>query len=346
LFYNIQQTSYYCDFTLESAAAGFEKVAAYEKEDLVEEERKNMKKMWSYILKEQIAPIRWSMKMWTRYNIAEPAIHKAITQFENDWDLVEAAFETLPAEELAAELEWEKSFEDRLAEEKAKKEQWVADFEGWIGSCYPKPDDDVINTSDKICQKGLSFSQVKRGEQEATDMWLEFAKPLLEQYKKHSSYNEDTYAAAEKDLFESIYATGAPHSFRCVYIWIRTRVRYFEIVPTWEIERISRDVQTYWNQIEDFRNALVNEWGVEATGIYSDEKLAEMKQYAEEEKAFLILWAAGDDAVFDEDGELHRKKLKAWTGDLARKAKKVENWYFMMAFKQFVWKEGHPQDLH
>jgi len=77
LFYNIQQTSYYCDFTLESAEFAFEKVAAYDKEDLVNAERKNMKAMWSYILKEQIAPIRWSMKMWTRYNIAEPAIIKA-----------------------------------------------------------------------------------------------------------------------------------------------------------------------------------------------------------------------------------------------------------------------------
>lgn len=207
------------------------------------------------------------------------------------------------------------------------------------------PDDRTIHTSDKICQRGLEFAQVKRGEAEATAMWLEFAKPILDQYKKHSSYKEDVYAAAEKDLYESIYATGAPHSFRCIYIWIRTRVRYFEIVPKWEIERIADDVRIEWDKIEAFRNELINDYGVEPTGIYSEEKLAEMRGYAEEEIAFLRLWAAGDDEVFDEDGELHRKKLKKWTSELARKAKKVENWYFMMAFKQFKWKEGRPHDL-
>jgi len=119
IFYDIQQISYYCDFTLESAESALEKVGAYDLEKEVRNERRNMKSQWKYILKEQVAPIRWSMNMWTRYNIAEPAIQNVIVQFENDWDTVEAALATLPTTELAAELEWE-SYNGRFQEEKSK----------------------------------------------------------------------------------------------------------------------------------------------------------------------------------------------------------------------------------
>jgi len=52
LFYNIQQTSYYCDFTLESAQFSFEKVLTEDKANLIETERDFQLDMWSYILKE------------------------------------------------------------------------------------------------------------------------------------------------------------------------------------------------------------------------------------------------------------------------------------------------------
>jgi len=61
LFYNIQQTAYYCDFTLESAQFSFEKILSNDKAALVETERDYNLEMWSYILKKQIAPMRWSL---------------------------------------------------------------------------------------------------------------------------------------------------------------------------------------------------------------------------------------------------------------------------------------------
>lgn len=85
LFYNIQQTSYYCDFTLESAQFAFEKFGQTEQAEAILAERKLQEKMWSYILKEQIGPVRWSLKMWTRFNIAESQVRKTIGYFENNW---------------------------------------------------------------------------------------------------------------------------------------------------------------------------------------------------------------------------------------------------------------------
>jgi hypothetical protein len=70
---------------------------------------------------------------------------------------------------------------------------------------------------------------------------------------------------------------------------------------------------TYFADAENLRNDLVENWGIEKTGIYSDDKLAEMKQMALDQQAFLEKWAAAEEEVFDEDGELHRKKLRNWT---------------------------------
>lgn len=70
--------------------------------------------MWGYILKEQVAPIRWTMKMWTRFNIAEPSIRNMIEHFENDWNLITTSMAELPMEEIREKLAWE-DFDDRLA---------------------------------------------------------------------------------------------------------------------------------------------------------------------------------------------------------------------------------------
>jgi hypothetical protein len=52
LFYDIQQTSYYCDFTLESAQFSFEKVRMYDESRAILAERRAARKHWEYILKE------------------------------------------------------------------------------------------------------------------------------------------------------------------------------------------------------------------------------------------------------------------------------------------------------
>jgi hypothetical protein len=70
-----------------------------------------------------------------------------------------------------------------------------------------------------------------------------------------------------------------------------------------------------------------------------------MYQHKNEIVEFLGKWASAELEVFDEDGELHRTKLRTWTKELSGKANQVTNWHFMMAFKQFDWKEGHPHDF-
>lgn len=285
------------------------------------------------------------MKIWTRYNIAEPVIHKIIESFDDKWEKIDDQLKKLPTNDLAADLDWE-SYRGRYFEERAKYMAWTEDMRNWIQACYPQPDDRVINTGDKICQRGLEYGQVKRGEKEATEMWTKFLLPLVTAYKKRADFDQALYDESYQVFIDATYKTGEPHSFRCTYIWIRTRVRYFEIIPTWELSRIAEDTEKYFMNIENFREELLTKYGVEATGLYSEEKLNEMRAYKDEQVKFLRAWALGSDEIFDQDGELHRKTLRGLTYSIAMNAKKVENWYFMMAFNQFVWKDGHPHDFN
>lgn len=99
--------------------------------------------MWSYMLKKQVAPIRWSLKMWTRYNIAESSIRKVMARFDTLEAAMEVQLARLPTAQLAQDLGWE-SFDTKLAAEKAKIATWKSDFNGWVGSCYPMPADRTI----------------------------------------------------------------------------------------------------------------------------------------------------------------------------------------------------------
>jgi hypothetical protein len=66
-------------------------------------------------------------------------------------------------------------------------------------------------------------------------MWEKFFKPLLGAYKHHPDFSQDLYDEVYLSIYDSTHALGGPHSFRCEFIWLRTRVRYFELLPTWEI---------------------------------------------------------------------------------------------------------------
>lgn len=223
-------------------------------------------------------------------------------------------------------------------------EGWVQMFTDWTASCYPMPADRIIKTSDKICHHGITYRQLKDGLEGAEDMWNKFLLPLLEAYKEHPSYDKETYDQAYKILIDSVYRTGSPHSYRCEFIWILTRVRYFEIIPTWEIERVRDDANSYFEGILEFRHTLVTEHKVEAKGIYSVQKLDEMKAKKARIVEFLDNWSRADPKVFDKDGELHRRVIRSHTFDLSKEANEIYYWYFNMAFKQFKWKEGRPHD--
>jgi hypothetical protein len=57
--------------------------------------------MWSYQLKKQIAPMRWSLLMWTRFNISEASVRKMMARFSTLTVDMNANLARLPTEELA-----------------------------------------------------------------------------------------------------------------------------------------------------------------------------------------------------------------------------------------------------
>lgn len=136
LFYNMQQTGYYCDFTLESGQFSFEKMGDNENAKLVEDQRKKTKSHWNYILKEQVAPIRHSLQMWTRFNIAESSVHKMIDHFRDDWTVVSNTLAELPMDKIIDNLGWD-DYQERYERYEDIVKQWVKDFEAWVQICYP-----------------------------------------------------------------------------------------------------------------------------------------------------------------------------------------------------------------
>lgn len=111
--------------------------------------------------------------------------------FSAGWLRVNNAINRLPTQSLATELGWD------YTEKKNHYEQihagWVQAMKDWIGACYPMPSDRTIKTGDKICQKGIDYKTIKNGETDAKDMWKNFYEPLLNQYKKHENFNEQTH---------------------------------------------------------------------------------------------------------------------------------------------------------
>jgi len=344
LFYAIQQTSYYCDFTLESAEFVYEKYGEEENMKMIQDERKKQKEMWDYILKEQIAPVRWSMLMWTRFNIAEPAIKKTAERFDSEWEQLLDELDKINAPELAVKLGWD--WEVKLSHEQEKKDGWSKAFEDWVAPCYPAPaGNKILSTDSTTCHHGLATRTVLDAVKDSTDMWFEFAVPLLEAYEKSDGADKDLHDAVFHKLKNLIYNTGKAHSFRCEWIWILTRVRIFEIIPAWEITRVADDTNANWNSIVEFRNAMLD-YGVEKKGLYSDATFDEMEAKKDRIHDFLQNWAEGDDSVFDKDQEGHRSTLKGLTKELSEEAIAVYNWYFDMAYQEMEWKDGERYDAN
>lgn len=173
-------------------------------------------------------------------------------------------------------------------------------------------------------------------------MWTQFARPLLAAYAKTEGYDAALHQEVHDKLKDIIWNTGKPHSFRCEFKWILTRVRYFEIVPTWEIERVRDDTIKYWSEILTFRTELLTTYKVPAAGIYSPATLTEMTEKKDRIISLLTRWASADDSVYDADGELHRNYLRQSTADQSRDANEIYYWYFNMAYQQFKWKAGAP----
>lgn len=178
LFYDIQQTSYYCDFAMESAQFSFEKMLDKEKEDAVKAEREVMEEQWRHILRGQVAPMRWSLKIWTRYNIAEPVVDMMQAHFSDDWTLATDALNTLPVSDLASQLMWD-DYSNRLKYYESVRDRWISEFQTWKDSCKPEPSNRIMPSGSSLCEYGISLSQIRQGEADAAEMWHEFFHPLL-----------------------------------------------------------------------------------------------------------------------------------------------------------------------
>lgn len=321
----------------------FEKFGMEEQVKTIEKEREFQADMWKYILKNQVAPVRWSMKMWTRFNIAESQVHKTSGHFRHNWDVISEQLDRLRPEELATALEWKSYAEEKERQHEIVK-AWLGAFDKWVESCYPAPADRTINTSDTICHHGIDYNTFRQGLLDSEAMWHNFALPLLKQYQKSQHYDEDVHSEVFRHVKDAIFREGDYHSFKCEFKWFLNRVRYFELIPNWEINRVADDAEKYFKEITDFRTKMIEDFGVEATGVYAIEHVKEMEKKKDLIVDFLTRWEKADPSVYDADREKHRRTIRGSTGDLSKDAMDVYNWYFAMAYAQFKWKEGKPQD--
>lgn len=260
------------------------------------------------------------------------------------WIRATSQIERLPVNALANELGW--SYTEKKNEQAQIYAGWVNALKDWAASCYPMPADRTINTGDKICQNGIDYATIKKGESDAKAMWEDFFEPLLEQYKKSENFNQATYDEVRKVVGNTVYEKGEFQSFYLEWKFIRTRVRYFELIPNWEIERVRDDVKEHFVEVEAFRNQLVNELGVSPTGIYSEATLNEMRDRKDKLVLFLNNWVMGKDVVYDHGAERQRNTLRALTAEAEDEATEIYKWHWKMAWRNWEWKEGMPHDLN
>jgi len=119
----------------------------------------------------------------------------------------------------------------------------------------------------------MTSTIIKKGEKDSTAMWEEFLTPIIDAYHSLENHSEKNHDDSKQLLFEAVMATGKPHSFRCEFVFLRTRVRYFELIPSWELERIADDSEKYFSNIVAFRNELITGYGIEPKGRYSAKML-------------------------------------------------------------------------
>lgn len=62
---------------------------------------------------------------------------------------------------------------------------------------------------------------------------------------------------------DAMVGSGEHHSFRGEWSYLRERVRYFEIIPRWELARIKDDVGRFFEAITAFRQLRIDSHGVE-----------------------------------------------------------------------------------
>lgn len=190
-------------------------------------------------------------------------------------------------------------------------------------------------------------------------MWKKVYIPLLNEYKDHDSFDEKIHADSYGKLKNAMYTIGDPHSFRCEWLFIQSRVRYFELIPTWEIERVRDDFKDHFENIVSFRKELLEKhpevlerdryesdyMHKKAVALYSQQKEDEMAEIVKDIRKFLEDWCKAKPSVYDPDLELHRKKTRTELRKHVKTSQQLYDYYFLMGFMQFRWKEGKPHDF-
>lgn len=319
--------------------------------DKIEAELKEITSQWNYILKKQVAPVRWSMKMWTRFNIAESQVHLFQRHFETDREVIRMFLNEYVDEALLTEIGWsQKDFDSKKAELFEEPiAHWLVEVGKWIDSCYDdqesrtnvsgKHADRIVKTGDQICRYDDMSKLIYKGSYQAQDMFHEFLNPILDGVK---ALHEDDYHKQYTLIRKVTIETGKSkkhddnlefHSFLCEWAFMVTRVRYFELIPSWELQRIADDTDAFWGNVLEFRGKLVDHKDRRGDkSLYTQEKVSEFEAKKNAISEFLRIWADPDRVhqLYDKDEDLFRQELRVETQKHIDSATEIYNWHYQM----------------
>lgn len=218
------------------------------------------------------------------------------------------------------------------------------------------PQDRTVQISSEICQSNITWTNITTSEREAKKFYETFLNQTLIAYKDSDNFDQDLYDDAKKTFEGCVYISGPTESYRYEFQLIRTRIRYFEIIPQWELARISDDMVDSWQHIVELRSNLT-EW--ERTegdvDLFTDETFEAHKKNYSDCLHFIRKWSQGKDFNETEDGEeklpltdghKHRNYVKKNSEICTEAAKLTENWALEMAFNQWRWKANRTHDFN
>lgn len=199
------------------------------------------------------------------------------------------------------------------------------------------------------CQKSITYTDIRTSEKEARAFFDDFLAPILLKYHMSESNDDEVYEET-KEVFENCaIRVGEPESYQYEFQLIRTRIRYFELIPDWEVQRIRDDMLPAWQKILNFRQEIID-WGMAGESkTYGQDKLDEMKEKYQECFDFMDDWANGradaEGVLPHKDGHEHRELVKKYMKTCTDYAKEIENWGFEMSHELWRWKDGAEENF-
>lgn len=103
------------------------------------------------------------------------------------------------------------------------------------GENHPANNIMPITVNDKICKDGITYKQLQAGYRDSVKMHNFFQKVVEEYKEKSDEPDNDTYEEVKDLFYKRVYKHGKDESFRNEWTLFLSRVRYFEIIPKWEV---------------------------------------------------------------------------------------------------------------